>query len=84
MWDLSNRSQWNPDLGPKFFNLPREIQTVPRGELYVLQYPVEQATHHSHIIYVTDSKVNTDLYNKGQARATVSSNCDLFKVFFKT
>jgi len=65
------------------FNLPGEIQTVPRGELYVLQYLVEQASHHSHIEYVTDSKVNADLYNKGFDRATASSNCDLFKFIFK-
>ena len=66
------------------FNLPGEIQTVPRGELYVLQYLVEQATHHSHIEYVTDSKVNADLFNKGFDRATTSSNCDLFKLIFRT
>ena len=56
---------------------------MPRGELYVLQYLVEQATHHSHIEYVTDSKVNADLFNKGFDRATTSSNCDLFKFIFQ-
>ncbi len=65
------------------FKLPDRMHTVPREELYVLQYLAGQAHHHSHLKLVTDSKVSADLFNKGKARATASSHFDLFKFIFQ-
>ena len=64
------------------FNLPGNIQTVPRGELYVLLYLVERLEPFAHVTYVTDNQKMSETYNKGKGAALKSTNCDLFKDIF--
>ena len=64
------------------FNLPGKIQTVPRGELFVLLYLAERLEPFSVITYVTDNQKVSDKFNEGRDAALQSTNCDLFKQLF--
>ena len=64
------------------FNLPGWVQTVPRGELYVLVFVVQRLRPRSVITYVTDNLDVYRMFNKGEQSALKSSNCDLFKLVF--
>ena len=65
------------------FNLPGKIQTVPRGELYVLLYLVERLEPFSDVTYVTDNQKVSQTYNNGKEAALKSTNCDLYKDIFR-
>ena len=65
------------------FNLPGKIQTVPGGELFVQQYLLEQADHYATIEFATDSKINRNIFNSGEARACKTNNCGLFKLILQ-
>ncbi len=63
-------------------NLPGEVQTVPRGELFILVVLVGLAAPLSEIDYVTDNEGLYKLFNAGPKVAFLSSNCDLYKILF--
>ena len=65
------------------FNLPGNIQTVPRGELYVLLYMVERLEPFANVTYVTDNQKVSETYQKGKEAALKSTNCDLFREIFR-
>ena len=65
------------------FNLPGPVQTVPRGELFVLLYLLEKVEALSNITYVTDNKKVKDKFCEGEESALKSTNCDLFKEVFQ-
>ena len=63
-------------------NLPGAVQTVPRAELYALQFILSEAIPGSNIEFVTDNKKNCEMFNKGPIAAARSANHDLFKLVF--
>ena len=64
------------------FNLPGQVQTVPRGENYALVTLVDLVSPGSSIEYVTDNKGLFDAYLKGPSFALNATNCDLFKQLY--
>ena len=64
------------------FNLPGEVQTIPRGELYAIVIGVTLAPENSSIDFVTDNQGNYDKYNKGRDFAVLTANGDLFRQIF--
>ena len=65
-------------------NLPGDVQTVPRGELYGLFIVVSRARPKSILEYVTDNQKVKDVYNKGLILAALSINCDFLLLFLDT
>ena len=63
------------------FNLPGEVQTVGRGELFALWYLAEQLQVNSDISFITDNLNVHDTFHKGSIAARNSNNCDLWKAF---
>ncbi len=61
------------------FNLPGQVQTVPRGELYALVTLIDFVQPGSTIDYVTDNKGLYDTYQRGPQYALRTTNCDLYK-----
>jgi len=64
------------------FNLPGEVHTVPRGELYCILVAVTLAPEDCSIDFVTDNEGNCNKYNKGRDFAVLTANGDLFKQIF--
>ena len=64
-------------------NLPGDVQTVPRGELFALWYVVLNACPSASITYITDSFINYDLFYDKE-RCVDSLNADLFRLLFST
>ncbi len=60
------------------FNLPGDIQTVPRGEVFALVQLLELCEPLTFLDYVTDNRGLFDNYCKGPAHSYNSSNCDLY------
>ncbi len=60
-------------------NLPGEIQTVPRGEIYALYLLLELASPLSTLDYVTDNEGLYNIYTKGPKHSQATNNCDLYK-----
>ena len=65
------------------FNLPGEVQTVARGELFALVVLIDELAPMAIIDFVTDNKGVCDTFNKGPAGCKNSSNCDLYIRLFK-
>ena len=63
-------------------NLPGQIQTVPRAELFALHFLVNEAVSHSTLEFITDNQKNSETFNKGAEYAKNSINADLFKSIF--
>ena len=63
-------------------NLPGEVQTVARAELYFIFFLLSRAVIGARFEIVTDNLKNCELYNKGPAAASKSINADLFKAIF--
>ena len=59
-------------------NLPGDVQTVPRGEIYALYLLLQLASPMATIDYVTDNEGLYDVYNKGPKFSQTTNNCDLF------
>ncbi len=60
-------------------NLPGDIQTVPRGELFVLLLLVGLCEPLAEIDYVTDNEGLFKAYQQGPKFALSTANCDLYK-----
>ena len=60
------------------FNLPGNIQTVGRGELYTIHFLVNRLQLGTIALFVTDNKSVFDTYIKGRMAAMSSNNCDLW------
>ena len=60
-----------------YFNLPGEVQTAPRGELYGTIFLNERADDMATINYITDNQKVADVYNGGPQAGSKNSNCDL-------
>ncbi len=58
--------------------LPGELQTVPRGELYIIIIVLERTVPHLSLTVVSDSQVNVKLYLKGPAATANAANHDLW------
>ena len=65
-------------------NLPGDIQTVARGELFALTDLIDRAEQFSEIEYITDNWAVFNLYNKGPKHTALSFNSDLFSHLFYT
>ena len=63
-------------------NLPGVVQTVPRAELYALQYLLNEAAENAEIEVITDNKKNSETFNKGPDAGARSLNHDMFKDIF--
>ena len=63
--------------GMASFNLPGEIQTVPRAEYFAFYYLVKQAVWGANITFVTDHKPFFVVFNKGIESAKLCTNHDL-------
>jgi hypothetical protein len=66
------------------FNLPRAVQTVPRGEIFALVLLIRLASEHSNIDYVTDNEGLYNTYSSGPEAGDVSVNCDLYNEIFSS
>jgi hypothetical protein len=58
------------------------VQTVPRPQLFALKFLLDNVEENSNICFVTDSKINYDLYNRGEHKCRKSNNADLFISIF--
>ena len=65
------------------FNLPGPVQTVARGELYVLVFLAQRLDPLASVTYVTDNQNVYKTYYKGKTAALKSTNCDLFRLLFE-
>jgi hypothetical protein len=65
-------------------NLPGQIQSVGRGELFALVMLSRQLLPVTNVMYVTDNKPLSDTFNKGPMAGRSSVNCDLYKELFDT
>ena len=63
-------------------NLPGVVQTVPRAELYALQFLMNEAIESAQIEFITDNKKNYDTFNLGPIAGSRSVNHDLFSAIF--
>ena len=63
--------------------MPGSIQTVPRAELFCLQFLVNEAAEFSVLEFVTDNQKNAQTFNKGLEFGAKSINADLFNNIFK-
>ena len=66
------------------FNLPGEIQTVPRAEYFAFYYVIQQALIGAVIVFVTDHKPLFEVFNKGIETAKLCINHDLLVPIFKS
>ncbi len=64
-------------------NLPGEIQTVPRGEIYALVLLVIFADPLAELDYVTDNKGLFNAFRQGPEYCQNAANCDLYNVILK-
>ena len=60
-------------------NLPGDVQTVARGELFAAVQSIEEAAECAVINYTIDYYGVYDKYNKGPVAQANSANCDLYK-----
>ena len=63
--------------------LPGEIHTAVRAELYAIVFVCQQLIDICTATFVSDSKVNIDLFYSGKERCLSSSNGDLWELAFK-
>lgn len=74
-WDMDHQYDiWSP--------LPGAIQTVPRAELYALLIVVHHVRPNARVHFFTDSKNTRDTYYRGQPRAALAANADLWVSLF--
>jgi len=66
-----------------YSNLPGQVQTVARGELFALLLLVRHLDPGVDIEYVTDNKGVFQIYSAGPIAAKNSSNCDMYQDLFK-
>ena len=66
------------------FPLPGPIQTVPRGELFVVLELVKHAFDGTDITYYTDNEWVFKTFNRGPKYACQCNNADLFYTLFKS
>ena len=64
------------------FNLPGQVQTVPRAELFAVVFVLELVEAGSTVIFTTDSYKNCESYHKGPMHTQYSLNADLFRRMF--
>ena len=62
-------------------NLPGDIQTVSRAELYAILVVVRFVTH-GYLCVVSDSEITVDMYHKGRDIAEAPINGDLWSELF--
>ncbi len=64
-------------------NLPGEVQTVPRGEIYALYLLLVLASPLSTLDYVTDNLPLYDMWVKGPKHSRTTNNCDLYNAIYQ-
>ena len=60
------------------YQLPGEVQTVPRAEVSAMATVAQMAMHNAYIIYIGDNQQVISMYLKGKTKATSSTNADLY------
>ena len=65
------------------FNLPGPFQTVPHSRRYVLLCLVRRLEPGADVTYAADNQKVRDVLVQGEAAASKSTKCDLFKEVFK-
>ena len=77
----------NPDFTLSFgcnFNLPGEIQTVPRAEIFALVVLVRHMHEGADVHYITDNEGLYKAFNAGPVVAYKTNNCDLYAEIFES
>jgi len=64
------------------FNLPGQVQTVARGELYALVFLVGKLAPSTVVDFVTDNEGVYKMFNQGRTASKNSVNCDLYTALF--